>query len=146
MDICTILQNQLKAIGIEVEVKVVEWGAYLDGTAKGEHDMFILGWTTVTGDADYGLYSLFHSSQFGDAGNRTFYANDKIDELLELGRSSVDPDERVKAYQEVQEIVNDEAPWVFLYNAEYLDGARSNVKGFIQHPAGHHLLITVYFE
>ncbi|MGM9974352.1 MAG: glutathione ABC transporter substrate-binding protein [Clostridiaceae bacterium] len=146
MDICTILQNQLKQIGIEVEVKVVEWGAYLAGTAKGEHDMFILGWTTVTGDADYGLYSLFHSSQFGDAGNRTFYSNDKIDELLDLGRKSVNPEERVKAYKEVQEIVNDEAPWVFLYNAEYLDGARSNVKGFIQHPAGHHLLRTVYFE
>ncbi len=146
MDICTILQNQLKQIGIEVEVKVVEWGAYLDGTAKGEHDMFILGWTTVTGDADYGLYSLFHSTQFGDAGNRTFYANTKVDELLVKGRVSVDKTERQKAYAEVQEIVNSEAPWVFLYNAQYLDGARANVKGFVQHPAGHHLLKDVYFE
>lgn len=146
INIATIVQNQLKQIGIEVDTQVVEWGAYLDGTAKGEHDMFILGWTTVTGDADYGLYPLFHSSQFGDAGNRTFYKNDRVDELLVKGRASADPAERKAAYDEVQKLVNDEAPWVFLYNAQYLDGTRANVKGFIQHPAGHHLLSTVYFE
>ncbi len=146
MDIAEIVQNQLKAINIETEVKVVEWGTYLDGTAKGEHDMFILGWTTVTGDADYGLYALFHSSQFGDAGNRTFYSNAKVDELLDKARVTADTAEREALYLEAQELVRDEAPWIFLYNGEYLDGTRANVKGFVQHPAGHHDLKGVYFE
>ncbi|MBU5678248.1 glutathione ABC transporter substrate-binding protein [Alkaliphilus sp. MSJ-5] len=146
MDIAEIVQNQLKAINIEAEVKVVEWGAYLDGTAKGEHDMFILGWVTVTGDPDYGLYPLFHSSQFGDAGNRTFYGNTKVDELLDKARKSADQAEREKAYLEVQEVVRDDAPWIFLNNGENVDGLRSNVKGFVQHPAGHHRLGSVYFE
>lgn len=146
MDIAEIVQNQLKAIDIEVEVQVVEWGAYLDGTANGEHDMFILGWVTVTGDPDYGLYALFHSSQFGDAGNRTFYANEKLDSLLDEARKSADSDSREAAYMEAQEIVRNEAPWIFLNSGENLTGTRKNVKGFKQHPAGHHNLSTVYFE
>ena len=39
-------------------------GTFLDGTSRGDHEMFILGWVSVTGDADYGLYPLLHSSCF----------------------------------------------------------------------------------
>ncbi|WP_129600378.1 glutathione ABC transporter substrate-binding protein [Anaerophilus nitritogenes] len=146
MDIAEIVQNQLKAINIDAEVKVVEWGAFLDGTTAGEHDIFILGWVTVTGDPDYGLYPLFHSSQHGAGGNRSFYVNEKVDALLDQGRTSVDPAVREKAYIEVQQIIKDEAPWVFTWSGEDLAGVRSNVKGFKQHPAGHHKVYTVYFE
>ena len=52
--------------------------------------MFILGWSNSTGDADYGLYALFHSSQHGDPGNRSFYTNEKVDELLDAGRREAD--------------------------------------------------------
>jgi peptide/nickel transport system substrate-binding protein len=146
MDIAEIVQNQLKEINIEAEVKVIEWGSYLDGTANGEHDMFILGWVTVTGDPDYGLYALFHSGQHGAAGNRTFYSNDRVDELLDAARVSADPDVREAAYKEAQEIIREEAPWIFTWTGENLTGTRSNVKGFTQHPAGHHKLVGVYFE
>lgn len=146
MDIAEIVQNQLRAINIDAEVKVVEWGAYLDGTAAGEHDMFILGWVTVTGDPDYGLYALFHSSQHGAAGNRTFYSNARVDELLDAARITAVPAEREAAYKEAQEIIRNEAPWIFTWTGENLTGTRANVKGFSQHPAGHHKLTGVYFE
>ncbi|SFI26600.1 peptide/nickel transport system substrate-binding protein [Tindallia magadiensis] len=145
-DIAVIAQSQLAEIGIEVDIQVLEWGAYLEGTANGEHDMFILGWVTVTGDPDYGLYALFHSEQFGAAGNRTFYANERVDELLDVARRSVDPDVRETAYREVQEIVRDEAPWLFLNTGEDRTGLRANVKGFRNHPAGHHPLWNVIVE
>ena len=146
MDIAEITANQLGAIGIKTEVKIMEWGAYLDGTAAGEHDMFILGWVTVTGDPDYGLYPLFHTDMWGDAGNRTFYSNPKVDELLETGRTSTDPAVREAAYMEVQQIVRDDAPWIFTWGGENISGTAANVKGFKQHPAGHYRLYPVYFE
>ncbi|MDO4712193.1 MAG: glutathione ABC transporter substrate-binding protein, partial [Peptostreptococcaceae bacterium] len=99
-----------------------------------------------TGDPDYGLFPLFHSSTFGDAGNRTFYTTPKVDELLEKGRFSVDPKEREAAYMEVQQIVRDDAPWVFMNYGENISGTSSKVKGFKQHPAGHYRLYPVYFE
>src|SRR5699024_1126705 len=138
IEIAEIAQAQLAEVGIDVDVQVVEWGAYLADTAAGKHDMFILGWVTVTGDADYGLYALFHSSQFGDAGNRTFYANDRVDELLEIGRTAGSPEERLAAYQEAQGIIREEAPWLFLVVLTEDNGVRENITGFVPHPAGHH--------
>jgi peptide/nickel transport system substrate-binding protein len=141
--IAEIVQAQLKEIGIEATVEVVEWGAYLERTAAGEHEMFILGWVSVTGDADYGLYSLFHSSQFGSAGNRTFFSNSRVDELLDLGRTSADEQERLAAYHEAQEIVTRDAPWLFLNVREEVVGMGAGITGFVFHPAGHHALRTL---
>lgn len=143
MDIAEIMQNQLREVGITATPEVLEWGAYLSQTAEGEHDMFILGWVSVTGDADYGLYPLFHSSQFGDAGNRTFYANDEVDRLLETGRTATDDAEREAAYMEAQEIIRDEAPWIFTWTGEDLTGGSAKISGFELHPAGHYRLKDV---
>lgn len=137
-------QEQLSQIGIEVRVETMEFAPYLDRTALGEHDMFMLGWVAVTGDADYGLYSLFHSDEFGDAGNRTFYSNERVDELLDLGKTSTDEAERAAAYEEVQQIVFEEAPWVFLAFRDELNATRNYVQGFEPHMAGHHRLYNVY--
>ena len=144
--IAEIVQAQLKEIGIEANIEVVEWGAFLDRTSAGEHDMFILGWTTVTGDADYGLYALYHSSQHGDAGNRFFYTNPEVDKLLDIGKTEVDTDKRLAAYKEAQEIIVADAPQLFLYFSTQNVGENKAIKGFQLHPAGHHSLYNVTIE
>lgn len=138
-----VVAEALAQIGITVEVKQMEWGAFLDAAAVGEPDMFLLGWTTVTTDADYGLYPLFHSSSFGAAGNRTFYKNDRVDELLELGRFTSDQEERLGYYYEAQEIIAEEVPWVFLQTRENVTGIRNWVNGFEHHPTGSYFLNEV---
>ena len=143
IQIAEIMQAQLGEVGISVDVQVLEWSTYLADTAAGAHDMFILGWVTVTGDADYGLYALFHSSNFGSAGNRTFWSSDRVDELLDLGRTESDPELRVQHYLEAQEIIAEEAPWVFLYLMLSVDGMQTNISGYVPHPAGHHRLYNV---
>ena len=45
--------------------------------------MYILGWITVTGDPNYGMYPVFHSSAHGRPGNRSFYSNVTVDKLLD---------------------------------------------------------------
>lgn len=139
-----IFQEQLAQVGITTSIEIMEFAPYLDRTAQGEHDMFMLGWVAVTGDADYGLYSLFHSTQFGDAGNRTFWEHPEVDELLDLGKVSQDPEERERAYARVQEIIFEEAPWVFLAFRDDLNATRAWVEGFTPHAAGHHILYSVY--
>ncbi len=139
-----IFQEQLAQVGITARIEIMEFAPYLDRTAQGEHDMFMLGWVAVTGDADYGLYSLFHSSQFGDAGNRTFWGNDEVDRLLDLAKESPDFSERERAYARAQEIIFEEAPWVFLAFRDDLNATRAWVEGFTPHSAGHHTLYSVY--
>ena len=108
----------------------MEFGTYLEQTAAGQHDMFILGWSNPTGDADYGMYALFHSSQKGNPGNRSFYENPEVDELLDQGRREADPAAREAIYAEVAQLLTDDAPMAFLLHTEYLTGVADNVQGF----------------
>ncbi|MGY0692396.1 glutathione ABC transporter substrate-binding protein [Virgibacillus sp. FSP13] len=143
MDVAEVVQSQLKGIGIETEIKVVEWGAYLEGTANGDHDMFILGWSNMTGDADYNQYFLFHSDAKGNPGNRSFYDNPEVDELINKGRQETNPDKRLEIYEKAQKIEVEDAPMVFLRNDEDLVAVGNNVEGFWMHPAGIYMIEDV---
>lgn len=134
IDTAVNLQSQLKEIGIEVKVEEIEWGAYLEETANGEHDMFILGWSTPTGDADYAMYALFHSDNFGEPGNRTFTDDPELDALLEKGRKTPGDDERLEIYGEAQELLVEIAPMIYIHHQEYILGVRDEVKGLTQLP------------
>lgn len=130
VNIALYIQESLAEIGINAEIEQMEWGAYLERLGNGEHDMYILGWTTVTADADYGLYVLNHSETYGAAGNRAFFSTPELDELLEEGRSTADPDERLAIYKEAQEIIIEESPVVYLMHQNFVAGYNTeNVKG-----------------
>lgn len=127
--IATVMQGMLSQIGITVDLQVIEWGAYLKKTAEG-CPMFLLGWTTVTADADNGMYANFHSSAWGSQGNRVFYKNERVDELLDQGRAQFDPEARVKLYQEACQLIYDDAAWDFLVAEQAMVGMRDYVEGF----------------
>ena len=131
VDTAIYMQEALAELNIDVSVQQLEWGAYLETTANGDHDMFVLGWSTVTGDADYGLYALLHSSMHGDPGNRSFLSNDNVDELLEAGRTETDPDARQEIYSELQEGLVDVAPMIYIHHQDFVTGVNSNVENFV---------------
>jgi len=109
-----IAQAYWSQIGVDITIEILEWGTYLDHTAEGLHDLFMLGWTTVTGDPDYGTFSLFTTENWGNPGNRTFYSNPRVDELLMEGRMSTDSAHRRGIYRELTEILAYDAPWIFI--------------------------------
>jgi peptide/nickel transport system substrate-binding protein len=115
--ISELVQSNLAYIGIDLEIQILEWGTYLERTSEGLHDMFLLGWSTITGDSDYGIFPLFHSGEIG-AANRLFYANPRVDELLEEGRRETNLAERDRIYREVTEILVYDAPMIFLFHPD----------------------------
>ncbi|MBS4206508.1 glutathione ABC transporter substrate-binding protein [Bacillus sp. FJAT-50079] len=145
MDTAILVQQRLKEANIDVEVEVMEFGAYLEKSAAGEHDMYILGWSNPTGDADYGLYALFHSSQKGNPGNRSFYENPEVDKLLDEGRREADPEKRFEMYNKVQEYLVEDAPMVFIHHQEYLTGVSNKITGFDIDTSGIYQLKNVQF-
>ncbi|MDQ0430920.1 peptide/nickel transport system substrate-binding protein [Planomicrobium stackebrandtii] len=134
--IAVLVQEALAELNIEASIEVLEFGAYLDQTAAGEHDMFILGYSNPTGDADYQMYGLFHTEQIGNPGNRSFYSDSEVDELLDEGRRATDPEEREVIYAEVAQLLTDDAPMAFLLHQEYLNGIADTVSGFEIDSAG----------
>ncbi|MCL2874235.1 MAG: ABC transporter substrate-binding protein [Defluviitaleaceae bacterium] len=145
-DAATMIQAQLRALNIETTINIYEWGVLLPGTAAGEHDMALMGWTTSTGEADYGLYPLFHSNNFGAAGNRFFYHNSRVDYLINLGRINTDHNVRMEAYREAQEIIMEEMPLIPLWQAVELHAAQNNIGGLNIDGAGVLSFWSVYFR
>ncbi|WP_156291308.1 glutathione ABC transporter substrate-binding protein [Oceanobacillus salinisoli] len=146
VDTATNVQAQLAEIGIDLEVEILEWGAMLDQTANGEHEMMVFGWTTVTGDADNGLYPLFHSDNLGTPGNRTFTVDEELDKYLDEARQTADPEARKELYSQAQEKLVELAPFAYLLHQEYLLGVRDEVKNLSQLPTQLLQLKEVYIE
>ncbi len=144
-DTAVILQDQLKQIGIDVEIELLEWGAYLDRLANREHDMFLLGWTPSP-DGDSAMYAVFHSKNHGSAGNRMWYTNARVDECLDKGRESTVPEEREAAYKEAQAIIMDEVPLIPLVWPDNNAGIQKNIKGFELDLENQHKLYPVSKE
>jgi peptide/nickel transport system substrate-binding protein len=141
-DSAVIIQAQLKEVGIDVTIEKLEWGSYLDKLARGEHDLFILGWSS-TPDADEALYALFHSENKGHAGNRSFYGNPEVDALLDKARESTDPAVRIPLYERAQEIIIDEAAVLPLVNPINISGVQNYIEGFVASPRSMYLLKNV---
>ena len=145
-DTAVILQDQLKQIGIDLAIETVEWGAFLDGTARGDHEMYLLGWGTVTRDPDYGMYELISTATMGAAGNRSFYSNPTVDKLLEEGKTELDPEKRKAIYKEIQEIIRKDIPmYMIIYPLQNVV-TQKNIKNFKLDPANAHRIYGVTKE
>ena len=145
IDIAQIVQFFLWDVGLDSVIEILDWGTYLDLTAAGEHDMFILGWAPAAGDADFHLFPLYHSSSWGALGNRTFYRNLEVDRLLEEARAEIDTQRRLALYAEAQRLIFEDAPKIWTNQGELFVGARDNIRGLRLSPNGLHSIAEIYF-
>lgn len=141
-----LIQAQLLEIGINVEIELYEWGAFLDAINNGEHEMFLNSWSNATMDPDASTFPLFHSKNFGATGNRAFYADREVDELIEAAQTESDHEKRMELYKEVQQKINDDAPWVPIYYGTSCTGIRADLKGYVMHPAGAEHYENLHYE
>ncbi len=145
VDIAEMVQNQLSQIGITVKVETLENATYLDRIVDASCQMYVLGWVTNTGDADYGMYEPFHTGQPTWC-NTAVYSNPEVDELLDIGQQSTDSDTRLEAYYKAQELIVEDAPWVFLCDKEEIAACRSNIQGFDVSPSARYEYNTITFD
>ncbi len=143
IEIATIVAADLMQVGINAEIVMMEWGAYLERSGAGEHEMYLLGWGNSTGDANNSIYGLFSSNNLGISGNRAWYKNDRVDELLGLQRTDTDPDNRLDYFEEILQTVIEEQPVVPLYHPNEMLMRRDAVEGLNMQSVGNHRYHTV---
>jgi len=132
----TVMQSNLKAVGVNVTLQTMEWGAYLAKLRTKEQDLFALSWMAGTEDPDMVMYPLLHSSQWTPNGpNRALYKNPKFDDLLQQARLTTDQARRASLYKEAQRILVDDAPWVFVDHEIQIAALARRVQGFKLHPS-----------
>lgn len=139
------LQNVLKEYNINVDIKQMEFGAFIDNIRAGEHDLFMLSWTNPLADGDMGLYSLFHSSTIGIPPNAFFYGTDEVDQLLDAARVETEPEKRSELYIQAQEKLIEDAPTIFLNHQEFLTGVSNSITGLEVDSSSLYLLQNVQF-
>jgi ABC-type dipeptide transport system, periplasmic component len=130
-----IIQRQLKEVGINVKIRILEWAAFVnDFINKRRFDAVILGWT-ITLDPD--AYDVWHSSKTApEELNFMSYNNPEVDELLEKGRGTFNQKERKKYYDRFQEILAEDQPYTFLYVPEELIIISNRFRGIEPAPIG----------
>jgi len=140
-----IVQSQLREIGIHIEIDTPEFNAMMERIRNREIPMATLGWGTVTGDADYAMFPLFHSSAHAPSTNSSLFESAVVGDLIERARSSADPNERIALYWEAQDLIREEAPWILVSNNVIRVPAIRNVRGLTVMAHQGHFFGNIYF-
>jgi peptide/nickel transport system substrate-binding protein len=109
--IATLIQAQLKAIGVDSEIQLLDSKAVMDATTKGKFDLLLFRYDWNDPDA---LNIYLGSDRIGST-NRVAYKNEKVDALLKQGARQLDEAKRVQLYVDAQRLILQDAPWQPLY-------------------------------
>ncbi|PYZ99123.1 glutathione ABC transporter substrate-binding protein [Alteribacter lacisalsi] len=132
------VEIQLAEINIDVSVEAYESGTLFDMLDAGEDtDLWIGRWSPGTGEADYGLRPNFASDRVPpNFNNSGFYINEELDAMFDDALSTPDEDEAMAVYADIQEMIYDDAPWVFLHIPDALIAKGTNIHGIYVLPSG----------
>lgn len=109
------ISNDLKEIGIECDVVRVPSNEYMKPESLAKCHVVMYGWVADTGDPDNYLEPLFVP---GNITNFTGYDNKEMVDLMKRAREIVNPEKRIEIYKEIQNIIVNDCPWIFLYHPE----------------------------
>ena len=116
--LAAVLQQQLREVGIALDIRSFESATFLADVTKGAYQIHSLRW--IGGNQDPDMFeNVFATSSFAPKrANRTFYSNPRVDELIKEGRSTLDQAKRKVIYDEIQQILAEDVPYINLW---YLD-------------------------
>jgi peptide/nickel transport system substrate-binding protein len=132
------IQADLEAVGFDVAIETYEWNTFLGRVnpgLQGEADMAEMAW--MTNDPDTLPYLALRTEAWPEQGgfNSGYYSNPEVDALLEEARTSTDQDRRAELYREMQSIVQEDAPWVFVANWVQNAVTNDRVENFALEPS-----------
>ncbi len=136
--LAAVFQQQLREVGIALDIRTYEFATFLSDVTKGTYQVHSLRW--IGGNQDPDIFeNIFATASFAPKrANRTFYSNPRVDELIREGRSTLDQQKRKIIYDELQQILAQDLPYINLW---YLDNVlvhTNRVHGIELTPAGNY--------
>jgi len=125
-EVAKIIKKQWRKIGVDVNIEILDNETFQERLNKREYDLLIFGQ-----NLGYNLdaYPYWHSSQAKEEGlNLSQFKNFVVDSLLEKARYERDEEDRLKTLRDIQYIISQEAPAVFLYSPTYYLALSSKVQ------------------
>lgn len=144
-DVNLAIQQMLKDVGLNWEVKVADAATYRDTRGAGNIPANFGNWVADFADPDNYLYTFFHSKS--SKGYSVGYANADVDKILEEARTHADQAKRQKMYQDLeQKLIYEEYAMIPLFHTQSYFFNHKSVRGFLTHPTGVGGLRTVWFN
>jgi len=132
-DVMALIQADLATIGVNVVLDGSEWAQYLDKLDAADYQLGRLGWIADYPIIDNFLYPLFYSES---ADNASFYKNPAVDEALLDARATVDTNERIAKYQEIERTIGEDAPVMPIVKYRHQHVGSDRIMGLVYSPMG----------
>lgn len=143
--VATIIQAYLSMIGIQVEIELMEGGAYTTAVySNGDYQMTIGSWSAMFLDAYSVMYSQFHKDCYGGTGNITHVVAEDLSNLLDQASQATDAD-KIAAYDAVCANILEHAYQLPLVYQQTTITATKDLKGLDASPLGCYMLKDLYF-
>jgi oligopeptide transport system substrate-binding protein len=118
-------------LGVNISTRQTEFATFLSDLRDGEYQMFELGWVADYPDPENFLKIQFYS---GSNNNYSQYANSEVDRLLEEADTETDEATRMSLYQQAEQIIVNEAPWIPLFHDKFSVLIKPYVEGYTLPP------------
>ena len=119
-----------QVLGTKITLQATDFNTAYSRAKAGDYDAMVMGWLGFV-DPDEYLGEILGSKGFR---NVHFFSSQKMDDLLERGRTEIDPVKRKAVYREAELLVADELPVLPCFCSNIHNLLRPNVKGFVQLP------------
>jgi len=120
------IQDYLADIGIELEIQALEWASFLETKNTGEWDMYLGLWRATI--EPHAMFLIWSEEGIPDL-NSIAYVNEEVEGLFEEAGKTYDTEVRKEKYQEVQRILAEEAPYIFLFYQKSWSGQSNRIQG-----------------
>ena len=128
-----VIQSQLKEIGVNLDIKMMELNVYVDTWLKGDFDMAI---ALNGGRADpYTMYNRYWTKA-GNLQKVAHYIDDTLDDLMQKGRVETDVAKRKEIFAAFDKHLAEVSPWIWLYTGYSYTAQQQNVENFVATPDG----------
>lgn len=128
------VQANLAEAGVTVKLESSANASYRDRLGAGDFQIAIGNWSPDFADPYMYMNYWFDSAKQGLSGNRSFYSNPKVDELVRAAAVETDQAKREALYQEAQKIAVDDAAYVYLFQKDTQLAMADDVKGYVFNP------------
>lgn len=131
-----LLQADLAEIGIQAEIRVIEWGELIRRAKAGEHDLLFMGWAGDNGDPDNFLTPQFSCAAVKSGTNFARYCDPGLDKLISAGKTTTEQGVRSKLYEQAQAQIHQQALWLPLAHPTAYALTRKDIQGYQVNPFG----------
>ena len=129
--VAVVLQNAFREIGVDMEIEKLAGGPFFQGLSERSHQAWM---RTTLNYVDDPFYHMFLWYKTDTVINWFKYSNERVDEVTDMLATELDPAKREELSREVQEIINSEAPALYVAELNFTLATRDDVTGILIEP------------